>query len=143
MDMFNYQNCAFCLIWCGKKILLSERKKKGRFQGFFAAVGGKIDTGEDITQGLCREIYEETGAYIYNGSMKIIDCYILPEVKQKAFVFESFQNPTFYHNVSNVEPHKHGEWKLYSIQEALNLKLMPYLRDYLQNMDEDRIVSHY
>ena len=130
MNIFDYQKCGVVIVWIGGKIMLCERKG-GKFKGCFSAVGGKIEKGERVLSGTCREFYEEAGAFLYEGDATFIDCYIIPESEQKVFVFESFQNETFKINIKNTEPLKHGKWNFYTKQEALKLNLMPYIRQYL------------
>jgi len=39
-----------------------------------------------------------------------------------------------FDGVKNLEPEKHSEWKLYTKKEALKLKLVPFLVQYLKNL---------
>jgi 8-oxo-dGTP pyrophosphatase MutT (NUDIX family) len=133
MDTFDYQKCGVVIVWIGGKIMLCERKE-GKFKGCFGVAGGKIEKNESVLRGTCREFYEETGAFLYSGDVEIIDCYILPDGKQKVFVFESSHNETFKIYIKNTEPLKHGKWNFYTKQEALKINLMPYIRQYLEKV---------
>jgi 8-oxo-dGTP pyrophosphatase MutT (NUDIX family) len=129
-----YQLCGVCIIWCGGKIVLAERKATS-FSGYYGVAGGKINKGENILDGTVREVWEETGAYIYKGGLDLIDCYVLDDKKQKVFIFESGQDIIYFHNIKHTEPKKLGPWKLYTKEEALKLNLMPYIREYLENVN--------
>lgn len=135
----NFQKVGVAVIWCGKKILLSERLKKGAYKGYYGATGGKIEKNEDIVDGTVREVYEEAGCYIYDGSLRLIDCFILHKHRKKVFIFEAVQETIFFDKVKDVEPEKHSPWKLYSKKEALELNLMPYLRLYLNSVEPNKL----
>jgi len=52
--------CTLLLVVKGDKILLAM-KKKGFGQGRWNGVGGKVDSGETVTQAMLRETREEIG----------------------------------------------------------------------------------
>lgn len=143
MNISEYQKCGVVILWIGDRILLSERLKKGKFQGYYGCAGGKIESNEYILDGVCREFQEETGAFLYHGDAHLLDCYILPESKQSVFIFESFKNETFLFNIKNPEPKKHGKWILYKKEEALKLNLMPYIRTYLEKFHLKQVFPKY
>lgn len=58
--MFNY---TICFIRQGDKLLLLNRIKAPNM-GLWNGVGGKLEAGETMLQGIAREIYEETGLHI-------------------------------------------------------------------------------
>ena len=43
------------------RVLLSKRSSNCSFTGYYQCPGGKIEYGEDIKEGLLRELKEETG----------------------------------------------------------------------------------
>jgi 8-oxo-dGTP pyrophosphatase MutT (NUDIX family) len=135
MNIYNFKKCGVVILWIDGKIMLCERKK-GKFKGKFGVAGGKIEEGEDIASGVSREFYEEAGAFLWTNYLRFIDCYIIPEAEQKVFIFESAFNETFFRKILNTEPEKHGKWTLYTKTEALKLDLMPYIRTYLENIEQ-------
>lgn len=127
----DYQPCAACIIWFGDKLMLTERKTKV-FNGYMGVVGGKIDAGETVLQGLNREIEEETDYHCVN-PIRLFDCYMVPEYQHKIFVFDASEPKDNFGWIRNVEPQKHTDWQLFTREEALKLKLVPFLRHYLTN----------
>ena len=140
MKSFKYQKCAAGYLWFGNEILLAKRIN-GTFANHYTCPAGKIEDGEDILSGLIREIKEETNFKIKKKQLKLIDCYFLPDRRppKKVFVFESLLPSNYYdfYFGENPEPHKHEDWMLYTRKEALKLKLMPNLREYLLNIKLD------
>lgn len=132
MNTFKWQKCAIGCLWFGNRIMLCKRKK-GIYQDLFGVIGGKVDEGERIDDGLSREIYEEAGAFIWSGELELKDVYIVKPSQLKVFVFESFRPEFTFQEIKNTEPKKHGKWTLYTQKEALKLPLTPYLQDYLAN----------
>lgn len=138
MNIFNYRKCAVVILWVEGKIMLC-RRKTGKFEGHFGCAGGKIEKNEDILDGVRREFFEETGAYLYAGGVKLIDCYVIPKAEQKIFIFENVQPEFFKVNIQDTEPDKHSPWIFYTKKEALKLNLMPYIREYLENIDPSKL----
>ena len=66
---------------------------------------------------------------------KFIDCFVYDRRKIKAFLFELRLPGWWFNYVQNTEPKKQGPWKLFTIKQALKLKLMPSIKSYLQDLD--------
>ena len=97
MNIFNYRRCGIIIAWIGGKIMLCERKE-GKFKGYFGVAGGKIEKNEDVLDGVRREFYEETGAYLHNGFVRFLDCHVSDSAKRKVFIFESKLPQIFWKN---------------------------------------------
>jgi 8-oxo-dGTP pyrophosphatase MutT (NUDIX family) len=122
------EKSAVISVWFGDKIMLTQRKGEN-FKGKYAVVGGKVEKDERIIKAAQRELLEETGLYFIDTQIHLLDCY--DHERWKCFLFETFSEDYLFSHVKNKEPKKHTPWKLYSIEEALKLDLMPAIRDYL------------
>lgn len=120
------------MIWVGDKIMLCRRKNTDTWRGYWANAGGSVEpTDESLSHAVQRELMEETGYYLNRAEIEIIDCY--QEKNFKCFIFEG-QIPSYrFQDIKNTEPDKHTEWELFTIEEALKLKLMPSIREHLTN----------
>jgi 8-oxo-dGTP pyrophosphatase MutT (NUDIX family) len=67
LESKNRKKSAVCLVEFNNKILLLERSKEDKIQGW-CLPGGKIDKGETKLEGVIREVIEETGIKITNPS---------------------------------------------------------------------------
>lgn len=63
---------VYGVITKNNKILLIK-KSRGPYEGKLDLPGGKIECGEDLLQGLAREVHEETGLTIYKEKVTLID----------------------------------------------------------------------
>jgi len=131
MSDFNLKKCAIVLMWFDGKVMLCKRKK-GYYRDLYGGAGGKIEANERIDIGLSREIQEECGVFVLNTNLILTDCYIVPR-RNKVFIFEAINHDVKFSDIKCTEPEKHGEWKLFSIKEALKLDLTPYLREYFES----------
>ena len=131
MNFNNYRKVAHVCLWFGHRVALSRVVKKAYHQGFYSDAGGKINDGEDILSAALREVKEETGLQFIPTQLRFIDCFIYPERKIKSFLFEVKLSEFYFQNIQNTEPHKQSDWQLFTIQEALKLKLMPSVKHYL------------
>jgi len=127
----DYQPCAACAFWFGDRIMLTQRKTKV-FNGCMGVVGGKIDAGEMVLDGLLREVREETG-YTPVSTPRLLDCYLAEEYKHKVFLFDCLEPLVSFDLVRNLEPEKHTDWELFAREQALRMNLVPFLRHYLTN----------
>ncbi len=61
MERFKLIPAVYALIWRENEILLSLRQNTGFADGLYGLVSGHLDGGESATEGLRREIREESG----------------------------------------------------------------------------------
>jgi 8-oxo-dGTP pyrophosphatase MutT (NUDIX family) len=127
-----YPKTVVCVIWIGDKILLCQRLKNDCFKGGWQATGGKVDEGETFEQAAIREAYEECGVEIPQYLLQVSDCITNDPTTKKCFLFEAFLPERYAKLVKRTEPKKHGPWKLFSIEEAQKLKLLPGLTEYFK-----------
>ncbi len=134
MDINSYQRVCHSALWFGKKLALAKVLKEAYHKGWYCDSGGKIEKGESVLQAVQRETEEETGLYIPTCLFEFIDCYIYDERKIKTFLFEVHLHEHNFQRMENTEPTKLSPWKLYTVKQALKLKLMPSVRNYLENL---------
>jgi 8-oxo-dGTP diphosphatase len=94
------------------KVFRAKRAESKKFlPGLFELPGGHIDFGENIVEGLKREVLEETGMHISVGDAFYAFDYI-NEIKGSHFLeivfFAKFLDP-----IENIklEPEDHSEWR--------------------------------
>ncbi len=78
------------------KLLLVKLKSKNGPMSFFCTVGGGLDDGEPILDGLKREVLEETGVKAVIGKLLCIQQYA-----------DSNDHIEFFFHVTNTEDFKH------------------------------------
>ena len=98
-----------------EKVLLPRRAKTKKFlPGIFEIPGGHIDFGEDVVEGLKREIVEETEKEISVGDPFFVFTY-LNEVKGSHSIevvfFATFNN---YQGDVKLDPDNHSEYRWFS-----------------------------
>jgi 8-oxo-dGTP pyrophosphatase MutT (NUDIX family) len=129
----SYKKVVHAAMFFGNKILLSKRLKEGYHKNFYGDPGGKMEKGELPLDALIREIKEETGLKIMPIELDFLDCFIYPEREIKSFIFKGEFFIDGFKAVKNPEPDKQDNWQLFSIKEALKLKLLPSVFYYLNS----------
>ena len=71
-----------CVISKGGKILISSRPEGREFQGFFEFPGGKVESGEYLTEALQREIFEELGIKLKSSKVLFLNEYKVYQKKK-------------------------------------------------------------
>lgn len=129
VDPWNYHKI-------GKPIWLSQRL--GEYEhGKYACPGGMVEpTDESDVHAIQREVLEETGLNITDLSRfkrSIVSHH--PGGKSDItqwFVLELTN--WWWETPQTTEPHNHGEWKLYIIEDAKKLPLMVSTREILNTL---------
>jgi len=117
------------ILYRGNKIALSERLSSVEFAGQIQGPGGKVDdTDSTLEQAAQRELIEETGIAVDRCRFHYIT-----SVNQDSYAVAFFKlNVSTIEEPRNMEPHKHADWKWYTVEEALQLNLMSGLRAALE-----------
>jgi 8-oxo-dGTP pyrophosphatase MutT (NUDIX family) len=138
--MKKYPLTVCTIVWMGDQILMSQRKKTPEFSGFWQCPGGKVDSDdESIAFAAAREVKEETGLYVYQWHLNVLDCIYDDPSSDKHFIFNWQTHDGNFSQVTNKEKGKATAWQLFTPEEALALKkLMPGLR---QNISKKPLVS--
>ena len=121
-------------MWFDNKIVLSKIIKESYHKGFWTDPGGKVKWGEPIQDALVREVQEETDIYIPHFQYNLVDCFIYPKRKIKSFLYEIKLGNYRFSDVKNTEPTKQSDWQLFTLNEALKLRLLPSVESYLKQL---------
>lgn len=145
MKTNKFKNVADALIWFDNKVLLGKRKNTKSFNDYYDGVGGKLEDGELPLDAIIREIKEEAGLTIYWPTLINSDLFISQDGERQIFIYETWLPLKEFKNVKNMEPNKKYEWKLFSREEALKLKLIPRLNYYIASvkLGKLRTISEY
>lgn len=103
--------------------------RKGEYEhGKYCVPGGMVEPNENYVSALIREVKEETGIALKFSGIKYIA--IAKHQGAKSNYTMWFKYYLDAGDVpKNLEPHKHGEWTLYSKTDALQLPLMLSTRE--------------
>jgi 8-oxo-dGTP diphosphatase len=115
---------TMCLVQNKDKVLLINRPDKLGFPGYLGP-GGKVDFPESITEGVIREVYEETGLRVKDLIYKGLDEYLVPKINYRYMVF-NYLTTSFDGELLDNPPE--GELKWVSIKEALELPMQPWFK---------------
>lgn len=131
--MTKYPKTVATLLWIDDKVALAKRLKTKTFSGYYESTGGKVeDTDRSIVVAAQREIIEETGITIPTWELTLIDCIINCPTTLKCFLFAwNARSRLGLSQFKNIEKSKRTHWKLYTVEEARQLKLMPGLKENL------------
>jgi ADP-ribose pyrophosphatase YjhB (NUDIX family) len=128
------ESVGVCVILIDKwtnKMYLAERK--GNYEtGKYCCPGGMVEPNEDYISALIREVKEETGLQLKFPNIQFVTIAKHQGAKSNYTIWFKY-----YLDVrdvpSNLEPHKHGSWNLFSKQTALRLPLMLSTREVFGN----------
>jgi len=133
-----------------KNILLGKRLSEV-LNGKYDSPGGKINPDENVIDGLQREIKEETDISISSENLykdlSLVVSESKPSIQEYRFV-KCEDEDDYYELTYEVyiypfpkeekalctEPDKHEEWKFYSKTEAMELELVPLIKDYFNHI---------
>lgn len=115
---------------CEGKILLNHRRDNlHENEDVREIIGGGIDQGESPSDAIKREIYEELG-------------YIIDETKDNLKFVQKFGDVSLFkakfpefQSFSDTNEVKLSDLKLFSVKEALALKLLPMTRKILERIE--------
>lgn len=115
---------AGCLCECEGKILLLKRLTGKSAGDLWGAPGGKIDTGETVSQALIRELREETGIFIQEAESVHTKTFYVRANAQKDFVYHLYRAQFSLVPEVTLNPLEHTEFKWVTPAEALTMPLV-------------------
>lgn len=122
------------VVVCAERVLLL-RKANGRWD----LPGGKLELGEGIVEGLCREIAEETGLRVK--VERIVDSWVRPrQIKPSKFVVTYLCRPLISPPVVRISD-EHIEHGLFSPADLSDLPMLDGTRGSLNAVFAGRTVS--
>lgn len=118
--------CVLIDKWTNKVYL---SKRLGAYEtNKYAVPGGMVEPNEDWVSALCRELKEETGIVIKVPHLQYVTIAKHNGAKSNYTVwFKYYLSIT--EEPKNLEPEKHSDWTLFSINDALQLPLMLSTRE--------------
>ena len=123
-------NVAVSAIIDKEENILLLKRKKDPYKGYWCLPGGKIESGEHISQAAIREVEEETGIFCDYIKLNGIYTEILKENDEVKATFILYMNLLRPHHTDYVESEE-GELKWVSLIELENLKDEMIPNDYM------------
>ncbi len=113
----------------GDKFLILKRSPDAHtYPNHWDFPGGRLESGEDVKEGLEREVFEETGLKV--------------NAKKPVFIFKEILNDHstvfIVHSCEKISSevkisHEHTDFKWATKEEILKLKIENFLRAFLEN----------
>lgn len=130
------------IVWYdGKLLAVKHKKKDGTASSYWATPGGGLDPFESLTDGLLRELMEETGVTAVIGNLLFINQFPSDRAGRD-------EELDFFYHVKNgkdfididLAKTTHGEKELYCI-EFVNPKEEHILPAFLQTVDIEKTIA--
>lgn len=99
---------AVALFIKDNKIALLYRQNTGKNDGMYALIGGKVEIGESVRDGLIREIAEEVGVVVNPYDVELVHC-VSSWQEDKESLALCFLIKKWSGNLINKEPHLHAD----------------------------------
>lgn len=119
----------------GKLLVVRHKNSQGMPANYWAVPGGGLDIGEDIVQGLHREMIEETGIAPQIGRLLFVQQYIgagkQGNAREEIEFFFELTNTADYQAIDLTQT-THGALELAAI-EWLDPSTIPLLPEFLQS----------
>jgi len=129
------------IIFKNGKLLCQRLKPQadGTARDFWCAPGGGLDIGESLTDGLHREMIEETGITPKIGRLLFIQQFSEDGIKEQMEFFFHIENPEDYETI-DMSTTSHGELEIEDV-EFIDPKAHTVLPVFLQEVDIQRHID--
>lgn len=129
---FNSQfDVVSSLLHSNKKFLFLRRNPGDNFGNLWGAPTGKRKNGETLGQALKREVFEETGIYIDIKKASLFQTFYVHHGElyftYYLYYYKLTQTPKI-----RLQPDEHIEYGWFTIKEALELPLVPDMKECLK-----------
>lgn len=112
-----------CYVEYGGEILLLHRNNEKSEGGKWGVPGGKVDPGETLPQALVREILEETGIAVAEGTFKYLQPISVRHLRHD-FIYHIFSTKLAVAPEVILQPLEHQAYVWSTPQDALQLPLV-------------------
>ena len=124
---------ASSIIKKNKKVLLLQRGNNGSYPSYWQLPEGKIEEGETPDLALKREIKEEVGFQIRSLKFqKVFYSHLEAKKLQYLAIRIAYEAKINSNNIKLSQEHKNYGW--YSKKEALDLLLLPGIKEILKDL---------
>lgn len=130
-----YDSTVIVIMIKEKKVFLMQRLDAcATYKGYYAVAGGKLERNEDPLTGAIRELKEESGIDLtgQESRFEFVEASKKEPTAKIEYVYKVWLRPGEI--PENKEPHKHSNWVAYPIKDAMQLKLIPKLVGYFEEM---------
>ncbi len=137
---------AYLVLIRDGKVLLSQRKNTGYYDGHFGLVSGHVEGKETFTEAIIREAFEEVGILLKSSDLET--CHVMhryenldhPGLKVRVDVFILARN--WNNDVINKEPDKCSCLDWFNV-DNLPENTIPYVKRALDSIQTDKRYSEY
>ena len=137
---------AYLVLIRDNKILLQRRFNTGYEDGNYGFVAGHVEEGENFTQGLIREIKEESGIILQKEDVSVIHVMsrngssVESGTNERMDIF--FKAEKWSGDIENKEPNKCDDLSWFDLDE-LPKNTIPYIKQALRNIQSEIYYSEY
>ncbi len=124
-----------------QKILLLKRQNTGYEDGKYSLIAGHVDPGENFTQALIREAYEEAGIKILLQDLKAVHVMHRKSGKEER-VDVFFSVFKWQGEIKNKEPHKCSELSWFELDQIPH-NTIGYIKQLIQHTKDGVFYSEY
>ena len=120
-------------LWHNDCVLLAKRHHTKTFSGYWGFPGGKVEPLELPTDGVLRELEEETGLELEKSDIALVDGIVGDASTRICFIYEAKVSDDLVMLIHNADSNKNHDWGWYLPREARKKKLMPGMKKYLKS----------
>jgi len=137
---------AYLVLIRDNKILLQRRFNTGYEDGNYGFVAGHVEEGENFTQGLIREIKEESGIILQKEDVSVIHVMsrngssVESGTNERMDIF--FKAEKWSGDIENKEPNKCDDLSWFDL-DNLPENIIPYIKEVIKNINNKVFFSEF